>query len=187
MRINYSRSLRIWHWLNAIAVTGLLATFFLRKTFLSWRENSAIIVDKLSSVGVEVSVEQAKMVAKAIRAPMWEWHIIFGIIMALLLIYRAWIFWQEMGFGYDDEALHMRLVHIGYKILYFVLIFLAVSGLLLNWHELLGLSKDMTHNIKELHEYVAWVVAIFVPLHIIGVFAGENSDQTGITTRMISG
>jgi len=97
MRIDYSPPIRIWHWLNVVAVTGLLGTFFLRKTFLSWRENSAIIVDKLSSLGVEVTAEQAKLVAKAIRAPMWEWHIIFGVMLALLLLYRGWIFWQEVS------------------------------------------------------------------------------------------
>ena len=44
----FSLSLRIWHWLNAIVVLGLLGTFFLRKTFLSWRENSQIIMHKLA-------------------------------------------------------------------------------------------------------------------------------------------
>ena len=189
MRIDYSRSIRVWHWLNVLAVSGLLLTFFLRKTFLSWRENSAIIVDKLSSLGVEVTAEQAKIVAKAVRAPMWEWHVIFGIMLALLLLFRMWIFWREFGFGYDDEdeSIHMRLVHWGYRVLYFILIFMAVSGLILNWHELLGLSKAFTHTIKEIHEIVAWTVVVFVPLHIAGVFLAENDDQRGIVSRMISG
>lgn len=188
MRIDYSPPLRIWHWLNAVAVTGLLGTFFLRKTFLSWRDNSAIIVEKLSSLGVEVTAEQAKLVAKAIRAPMWEWHIFFGVMLALLLLFRIWIFWQEAGFGYDeDESLHMRLVHWGYRVFYLILIFMTASGLILNWHEFLGMSKELTHSIKEIHEYVAWAVVVFVPLHIAGVFIADNDDQKGITSRMISG
>ena len=188
MRIDYSPPIRIWHWLNVVAVTGLLGTFFLRKTFLSWRENSAIIVEKLSSLGVEVTAEQAKLVAKAIRAPMWEWHIVFGVMLALLLLVRVWIFWQEAGFGYDDdESLHMRLVHWGYRIFYLILIFMAISGLILNWHELLGFSEELTHSIKELHEAVAWAVVVFVPLHIVGVVMADNSDQKCITSRMISG
>ncbi len=188
MRVDYSRSLRVWHWLNAIAVSGLLLTFFLRKTFLSWRENSTIIIDKLSAVGVDVTAEQAKVVAKAIRAPMWEWHIIFGVMLAFLLLFRAWIFWQEAGFGYEEEeSLHMRLVQWGYRIVYFVLIFMAISGLLLNWHEALGISDDFAHTVKDIHEYVAWVIVFFVPLHILGVFVAENDDQRGIVSRMISG
>ena len=33
---SYSLQLRVWHWLHAVVVLGLLGTFFLRKTFLSW-------------------------------------------------------------------------------------------------------------------------------------------------------
>ena len=73
---SYSISLRIWHWLHAIAVTGLLATFFLRKTFLSWKTNSDLIVAKMAEFDIAVTADQAKTIARAIRAPMWEWHVI---------------------------------------------------------------------------------------------------------------
>jgi len=188
METHYSKSLRIWHWLNAIAIFGLLGTFFLRKTFLSWRDNSAIIMEKFSSFGIEVSAEQAKAVAKAIRTPMWEWHIIFGIMLALLLLFRIFILFKEGGFGYDNSAsLHMRMVHWGYKVIYLILIFMAVSGVILTWHDALGMSKDFAHSIKEVHELIAWTIVIFVPLHIIGVFVADNSDQKGIVSKMISG
>lgn len=188
MRVDYPRSIRIWHWLNVLAVTGLLGTFFLRKTFLSWRDNAALITEKFSSFGIDVTAEQAKAVAKAIRAPMWEWHIVFGVMLALLLLYRMWIFWQEAGFGYDDdESLHLQIVHWGYKLFYLVLIFMAVSGLILNWYEVLGITKEFAHSIKEVHESVAWAVVFFVPLHIAGVIIADNDDQKCITSRMISG
>ena len=70
--MKYTLKFRIWHWLNAIVVLGLLATFFLRKTFLSWKTNSEIIMTKLSEFGVEITAAQAKVLAKAIRAEMWE-------------------------------------------------------------------------------------------------------------------
>ena len=57
----------------------------------------------------------------------------------------------------------------------------------MNWHELLGLSKELTHSIKEVHEVAAWAAAVFVPLHIAGVVIADNSDQKCITSRMISG
>ncbi len=188
MKTNYSLLLRIWHWLNVIAISGLLGTFFLRKTFLSWRDNSTIIIEKLSSYGIEVSLEQAKAIAKAIRTPMWEWHIIFGMIFAILLVVRLFILWKEKGFGYDhNESIHMHIVHNSYKVFYAILLFMAVSGLILTWYEPLGLSKDFTHSIKEIHELVAWIVVIFVPLHIAGVVIAENQDQKGLVSKMISG
>ena len=76
--MKYSAHFRLWHWLNAFVVLGLLSTVLLRKTFLSWRTNSEIIMTKLSEAGTEITAEQAKLIAKAIRAGMWEWHIIFG-------------------------------------------------------------------------------------------------------------
>jgi cytochrome b561 len=185
---NYSLSFRIWHWLNVVAITGLLGTFFLRKTFLSWRDNSAIIMDKLSSFGVEVSAEQAKTIAKAIRAPMWEWHIIFGIMLGVLLLFRLFILYREKGFGYDhNESIHMHIVHNSYKLFYLILIFMTISGLVMNWYEALGLTKELTHSIKEIHELVAWVVVVFVPFHIAGVVVADSSDQKGLVSKIISG
>ncbi|MEN0059456.1 MAG: cytochrome b/b6 domain-containing protein, partial [Bdellovibrio sp.] len=52
--------LRIWHWLNALAILGLLLTVLLRKTFLSWRTNSALIEAKLQAAGTAITPELAK-------------------------------------------------------------------------------------------------------------------------------
>jgi len=187
MEQKQSKLLRIWHWLNFISISGLLATFFLRKTFLSWRENSQIIIDKLASFDIEISATQAKAIAKAIRAPMWEWHIIFGIMLAILLLFRIFIIYKEGGFGYEKSSLHMNMVHLGYKLFYGILIFMATSGLVVNSYELLGLSKDLAHTIKDIHEIVAWSIVIFVPLHIAGVVIADATDQKGIVSKMISG
>jgi Ni/Fe-hydrogenase 1 B-type cytochrome subunit len=187
MNRNYSITLRIWHWLNAIAVTGLLATFFLRKTFLSWRSNSELIVSKMAEFNVVVTTDQAKMIAKAIRAPMWEWHIIFGFALAALLIWRLLMVVKEKGFGFDGANAHMRWVYRGYKVIYGVLAFMALSGIVIYFSKELGISRETVHNIVELHEWMAWLIVAFVPLHIAGVVLADNSDQKGLTSKMISG
>ncbi len=71
----WNLSFRLWHWLHAAVILGLLGTVFLHKTFLSWRANSEILIQKLSGFGIDITAEQAKALAKAVRAPMWEWHI----------------------------------------------------------------------------------------------------------------
>ena len=187
MNRDYSRLLRVWHWLNAIVITGLLGTFLLRKTFLSWRANSDIIMDKFLYFDIDITTEQAKVVAKAIRAPMWEWHIIFGIALAVLMVFRIIILIKEGGFNYDSPSFHLKMVHIGYKVFYLILLFMAISGLVLVWYKSMGISKDIAHSIKEIHEFVAWAVVIFVPLHIVGVVIADSSDQKGIVSKMISG
>ena len=43
---------RVWHWIHATVILGLLGTVFLRKTFLSWRTNSEILSQKLAEIKV---------------------------------------------------------------------------------------------------------------------------------------
>lgn len=182
---------RIWHWIHAVVVLGLLGTVFLRKTFLSWRTNSEIITQKLSEINLEITSEQAKVLAKAIRAPMWEWHIILGYVLAFLLVWRLVLFFTESGKhnyqNFEEETFYKKIVKLGYIAIYAVLIFMAMSGLIIHFHEVLGLTKELTHDIKEIHELVFYAVLIFVFLHIVGVFIAETRNEKGIISDMING
>jgi len=187
--MKYTLKFRIWHWLNAITVLGLLATFFLRKTFLSWRTNSEILMTKLSEIGIEITAEQAKVLAKAIRAGMWEWHIIFGYVLAFLILYRIYLFFADTSkresFGSLDH--HHKAVRISYYIVYATLIFMSVSGLAIHFYQELNLTKEFAHDIKEIHELLSYVFVFFVPLHIAGLFVAENKDEAGVVSTMING
>ncbi|MDQ7085444.1 MAG: cytochrome b/b6 domain-containing protein [Sulfurovum sp.] len=182
---------RIWHWIHALVVLGLLATVLLRKTFLSWRDNSHILLQQLSHINIEVTEVQAKVLAKAIRAPMWEWHILLGYALTALLIWRIVLFFTQSGRqNYQDfsqKTLHKKLVTLGYTLLYIVLGFMALSGLIMHFYQELGLVKSTAHDIKEIHELVFNAVLYFVPLHIIGVIIAENTDAKGSVSDMIHG
>ena len=182
---------RIWHWLHAAVVLGLLGTVFLRKTFLSWRTNSELLTQKLSEIDLTVTEAQAKVLAKAIRAPMWEWHIILGYALAALLLWRIVLFFTQSGKqNYQDlksESLHKKMVKIGYLGIYAILAFMAMSGLVIHFYEELGLLKETAHDIKEIHELVFNAILIFVPLHIIGVVVAEMRDEKGIISDMVHG
>lgn len=182
---------RIWHWIHAVVILGLLGTVFLRKTFLSWRANSEILIQKLSDINLEITSEQAKVLATAIRAPMWEWHIILGYALVILLVWRIQLFFTKSGnLNYQnlkEETFFKKMVKLGYIGIYGVLIFMAISGLMIHFHEALALTKDAAHDIKEIHELVFYAVLIFVPLHIIGVFIAENQDEKGIISDMVHG
>ena len=187
----WSLNFRLWHWINATVVLGLLGTVFLRKTFLSWRTNSELLTQKLSEINLEVTADQAKVLAKAIRAPMWEWHIILGYALAALLVWRIALFFTKSGKqNYQNlkaESFHKKMVKLGYIAIYVTLVFMAVSGLVIHFYEALGLLKDTAHDIKEVHELVFNVILIFVPLHIIGVIVAENRDEKDIISDMING
>lgn len=182
---------RIWHWVLAAVVLGLLGTVFLRKTFLSWRTNSELLSEKLTEMDLVVTAEQAKVLATAIRAPMWEWHILLGYALAVLVLWRIFLFFTESGQqsyqNFKEETLHKKIVKLGYITIYVVLAFMAVSGLALHFNESLGLTKEDIHTLKEIHELVYNAVLIFVPLHILGVIIAENREGKGIISEMVHG
>jgi len=182
---------RVWHWIHATVILGLIGTVFLRKTFLSWRTNSEILSQKLAEINMEVTIEQAKVLAKAVRAPMWEWHIVLGYALVALLIWRVALFFTQSGKenyqNFKERSLHKKLVTVGYIGIYAILVFMSISGLTIHFYEPLGLTKDMAHDIKEIHEFVFNAILIFVPLHIVGVLIAENRDERGIVSDMIHG
>jgi cytochrome b561 len=170
---------------------GLLGTVFLRKTFLSWRANSEILIQKLSEINIDVTTAQAKVLAKAIRAPMWEWHIILGYALAVLVLWRILLFFTQSGRysfqNFKQDSLHKKMVKVGYIVIYAVIAFMALSGLVIHFYEALGLTKDTAHDIKEVHELLYNALLIFVPLHIAGVFVADATEEKGIVSDMING
>jgi cytochrome b561 len=187
--MKYTLKFRIWHWLNAIVIFGLLGTVFLRKTFLSYKTNAEILVSKLSEIGVDITIDDAKMVAKAIRNVMWEWHIIFGYALAFLVVYRIFLFFIDQSKREDFASLdlHKKGVKALYYLLYISLFILSVSGFVIYFYQNLGISKEFAHTIKEIHELLAYVVIFFVPLHIAGVFIADATKESGIISTMVNG
>ncbi|MFA6196043.1 MAG: cytochrome b/b6 domain-containing protein [Sulfurimonas sp.] len=187
--MKYSLGFRVWHWLNALVILGLLGTVFLRKTFLSWRDNAEIMMQKFAEMGVVITKEQAKVVAQIIRDGMWEWHIILGYALAFLVLYRIYLFFKERDTKeiFSSLTLHKKGVKSLYYIFYATLVFMSVSGLVIEFYEFLGLAKETAHAIAEVHEAVFNFILIFVPLHIAGVIIAENKDEKGLVSTMING
>lgn len=182
---------RIWHWVHAFVILGLLGTVFLRKTLLSWKENAALLTQKLTEIDISVTEAQAKVLAKAIRAPLWEWHILLGYALVALLLWRIALFFTQSGSvnykNFKAKNNHKKMVVLSYVGLYVALTFMAVSGLTIHFYENIGLSKALTHDIKELHELVYTVVLVFVPLHIVGVVLADIKEDNGLISNMIHG
>jgi Ni/Fe-hydrogenase 1 B-type cytochrome subunit len=185
--MKYSPAFKIWHWLNAIVILGLLGTVFLRKTFLSYKVNAEILMQKLSEIDIIITIEQAKILAKAIRSPMWEWHILLGYALAFLMLYRVILYFQGAvkKESFATLSLHKKGVELLYYFLYATLFFMSISGLIIHFHETLSLTKELAHDIKELHELMFNVILIFVPLHIVGVIMAENRGEKGIVSELL--
>ncbi|MDY0117184.1 MAG: cytochrome b/b6 domain-containing protein [Sulfurimonadaceae bacterium] len=185
----YSLSFRIWHWLHAFVVLALLGTVFLRKTFLSYRQNSEIIIQKLQEFGIELSKEHAVIIAKTIRAEMWQWHIYLGYALAFLLLFRLVLAFtnSKPKVLFNTLSLHEKGVQISYYLLYGVLGFMALSGFGIYFYQELGFTKDFAHTLKEIHEFSFNFVLYFALLHVMGVVVAEFRGEKGIISRMIHG
>jgi len=191
MKPQFTPLYRIWHWMMAFSVIGLLGTVALRKTFLSWRTNSELIQVKLAEAGTEVTAETAKMIAKAIRAPMWEWHYVFALFLAISVAIRLVMIARDrsqfpllqiINAPKEDKA--KKIVHL---VLCMSLMVMVVSGGVVYYHELLGFTKDGVHWVKEIHEYVMYAVLVLVTLHLGGVMIHELKTKEGIVSKMIHG
>lgn len=200
-------SLRLWHWANAAALLGLLGTVALRKTFLSWRTNAALIEAHVREAGGSISTEAAARIARALREPMWQWHYVLGFALVALLALRFVVAplardpelgplrsaWREVGrwrglpTGARGAATHHLLVRLLYAVFYVALVFMAASGVALYFDEALGLSKELAGSIKEAHELAMWFFVLFTAAHVVGVVVAELRGERGIVSAMIHG
>lgn len=187
----FTKLYRIWHWLFAFSVLGLLATVALRKTFLSWRTNSEIIQIQLSQNGIEITNEIAKSTAKAIRSGMWEWHYILAVFLTIAIFIRFYMIITKKVklpiVAFLQANKEDKLKYGVYILLCFFVLMMTISGGFLYFYEFLGFTKDSIHWVKELHENMMNGVLIFLVLHLAGVLRHEITTKEPIVSKMIHG
>jgi Ni/Fe-hydrogenase 1 B-type cytochrome subunit len=194
--LTWSLGLRLVHWLDALVVLGLLGTVLLRKTFLSYRSNAALLQEKLAELDLEIAPDAAKAIARAIRAPMWQWHYYLGFALAVLFVYRLYLFFVRgeneilatslLGRG-STATLRKRAYRTLHVLYYLSIAVMVVTGLALYFKESIGLTQSVTGSIKEIHELLTWFFVAFVPLHVVGAFVAECTDDRGVVSSMIHG
>lgn len=193
---HYSLALRLWHWLNALVIFGLLGTVFLRKTLLNWRTNSALIETKLQAAGMAITPVLSKEIAVSIRNPLWDWHEALGVTLALLLIIRALTWLIDFKKGHHKNEIffpkpktpHEKFIRVFHALFYVFTLGMVVSGILMTYSEVFGLTKNTLKNLKEIHESSMWFFVVFIVLHVLGVLKAESSQENhGIVSRMLNG
>ena len=198
-------SIRIWHWLNAATILGILGTVLLRKTFLSWRTNGPLIEAKVTELGGAITPDAANAVAKLLRDQMWSWHYTFGYALLGLFLLRIVLAMRHsdqnpvrstinefrrylaLAKGERQNGVHKLAVRALYLLFYFSTGFMILSGFSLYFDDSLGLAKDTTEVIKELHEWFMWFFVVFLTTHVGGVVVAELRGERGIVSDMIHG
>ncbi|HEX5710556.1 MAG TPA: cytochrome b/b6 domain-containing protein [Sulfuricurvum sp.] len=151
----FSPAFRIWHWLQALVIIGLFVTVLLRESVMEKNHIGKIVQEQMVKLGTIITDEQATVIGKAVRSPMWDWHIYFGFAITALLIFRLAMI-AKNGFGLDDN-LKMQGVYKLYKVVYVMLLVMSISGLSLYFK----LTGSMKEHVEGLHFYVGWAIFAF--------------------------
>ena len=203
MMKKYSFNIRLWHWLNAIVISGSLLTVLLNSTLFDVRENASYIKGELQQAGANVSEEQARAVSHSLEDKIWDLHIYFGYVLVVLFLYRILFeFSGNRSTSFTEKLketfklyLTKKISHtrheLGIKLLYllFYVVFLImiITGLSIAFDNEIGLTASFSNSLKEIHGFCMYIILGFIVLHIGGVFLAERKDKKGIVSDMING
>jgi len=79
---------RLLHWAIAFTFLYILLTVLLRMGWMNKGSMGTIIRDNLAEKSIEINSDDAATIAKKVRRPMWETHIIAGYVMVGLFVVR---------------------------------------------------------------------------------------------------
>ena len=184
---NYSRVYRILHWLIAFSFIFLLITIFLRKTWMEKNHVAEIIQAFLADKGYPALPEDdAILLAKKIRKPMWDWHIYIGYILTGLYCIRLAVpFFGEMKFSSPFKAgldMKTKFQFWVYLVFYACTAVSLITGLIIEFG-----PKEYKKPMEEIHELSLYYLLGFMILHFGGILIAELTSDKGLVSRIISG
>jgi cytochrome b561 len=182
----FSLAHRILHWSLAIAILFLLLTILLRMGWMNKNHMADILKENLSEINIQISDDQAVVIAKKIRQPMWQWHIYTGyaivviyFLRGLLALFQGWLFTSPFERGLPLREKFQSWV---YLIFYVLLGFSLTTGLLIEFG-----PENLEHTAEELHEKSMIYLVTYIILHFAGLIFAEISTDKGIISKMIGG
>jgi Ni/Fe-hydrogenase 1 B-type cytochrome subunit len=202
---NYSSSLRLWHWMNTIVISGSLITVLFNSTITDDHATSDLMKNELQKSGATITAEQARDAAHALSDSVWGVHIYFGYALTALLLFRLILeyfqltdqkFIRKFKSAYQqyniikknrEIARHELAVKATYTFFYAVLTVMVVTGLFLAFEDALAAYKSIRNTVKEVHGFCMYIVIAFIIVHIAGVYLAERKDGKGLVSDMING
>ena len=184
---NYSKVYRILHWLIAFSFIFLLITIFLRKTWMEKNHVAEIIQAFLADKGYPALPEDdAILLAKKIRKPMWDWHIYLGYVLTGLYCIRLAVpFFGEMKFSSPFKAgldMKTKFQFWVYLVFYACTAVSLITGLIIEFG-----PKEYKKPMEEIHELSLYYLLGFMILHFGGILIAELTSDKGLVSRIISG
>ena len=177
---------RALHWLIALALILMLLTIFLRQNWMNKYHVAEILTEQLSELDVSLSDDQAVLIAKKVRKPMWDWHIYIGYVLGGLYLVRMIYFAVKKKlfanpFSKESTAKE-KFQALVYLLFYLLLGFSLITGVLI----VLG-PKEYKHSLESVHILSHYWLVGYIVLHFAGLIFAELGDKKGIIGKMIYG
>lgn len=176
---------RIVHWSMAFLILFILLTLFLRETWLDKHHIADILNTGLSELNIHLSQEELIVLAKQVRAPMWDWHLYAGYALIGVYILRV----IALGSG----QMPLRKISSGntwrekfqfgvYLVFYICLALSLITGVMIIY------GPEALHEVMEdLHKMGLYYLIPYILIHFAGIVLGELGPNKGIVSEMISG
>lgn len=181
----YTIAFRIIHWAMALGILLILATIFLRLTWLNKNNVADIINQHLTQSDINLDKDSLTKIAKDIRKPMWNWHIYIGYFIAGLFIIRLLLFaigTFKFKNPFSSELNFKQKIQAWAYSIFFVLLGITLcSGILMTNIE------SLKETMEEIHELSLFYVIPFSIIHFAGIFVSEHTDGKGVASKMIAG
>jgi len=203
---DYSAPLRVWHWGNALLVTGQLLTILFLMVIVKPKALVPEFQQALGKSGGTLSPDQGRAIAHVISERIWDWHIAIGLALAAF-----WAFWlvqqltapAERRFAArlaatiryyrlappaeHADARHTLLAKLTYVAFYLFISVMVITGLALTWADDVAWLHSIEHTVKEVHNVTMYLIIAFVVVHVVGVVWAELTKDNGLISRMVSG
>ena len=203
---DYRAPLRVWHWGNALLVSGQLLTILFLEVIVDARSAVPEFIKGLSHDNVIITVKQAKTFAHIISDRIWQWHIYIGLTLAAFWLLRVVL---ELR-GPSDMRFSARLLEVArryrlaapaeksnagkvlfakstYALFYIFLTIMVITGLSLTWADDVPFLGQIEHTMKEIHNVTMYLIIGFFVIHVVGVVWAEVTKDHGLISRMVGG
>jgi cytochrome b561 len=177
---------RLIHWAIAFTFLYLLLTVLLRMGWMNKNNMGSIMQNGLSEKGIAIDDDTAATVAKQVRRPMWNTHIIAGYVLVGLYIIRMIIFAvQGVAFANPfkkDTTTYQRFRSWVYLLFYVFVAVSLITGLLIEFG-----PGSIHEPSEEIHKLSLYYMVGFIALHLVGVVIADGGKERGIISKMVSG
>jgi cytochrome b561 len=177
---------RLIHWAIAFTVLFLLLTILLRMGWMNKDHVGNIIQQNLDKSNIHVNTKDAAVIGKAVRKPMWNWHILAGYTLIGLYLVRM-VLTAAQGIAYRSPFRRKTRTKEKFQAWVYIIFYCLLAVSLFTGFMIENGPKRLQHNMELVHVQGLYYLVAFIILHIGGVILAEFGPEKGIISKIISG